>query len=75
VKTFPPTVIVAFLVPLAEFADTVYFTVPLPGPLPEVTVIQDALGTGVQLQPAQVDTLKVPDPPAAGNDLLVGEIE
>ena len=74
-KTFPPTVIVAFLVPLAAFADTAYFTVPFPGPLPDVMVIQDALGTGAQLQLAQVDTAKVPDPPAEGNDWLVGVIE
>ncbi len=74
-KTFPATVIVPFLVPLAEFAGTVYFTVPFPGPLPEVILTQDALLTGVQLQLEQVDTVKVPAPPAEGNDWLVGEIE
>jgi hypothetical protein len=48
---------------------------PLPEPLaPEVTVIQVALLTEVQLHPAVVVTVVDPLPPAAGTDWLDGEI-
>ena len=49
---------------------------PLPVPLaPEVTVMNEALLTAVQLQPALVVTLTLPVPPAAGWLALVGLIE
>lgn len=76
VKTFPPTVIVVFLVALAEFFATLNPIFPLPVPLdPEVMVTHVALLAAVQLQFVQVDTAMVPCPPTAGNDWLVGEIE
>ena len=48
---------------------------PLPEPVaPEVTVIQVALLTAVQLQPVEVVTVVDPVPPAAGTDWVDGEI-
>ena len=67
---------VPFLVLLEELGDTLYPTDPLPTPLfPEERVIQETLLLAVQLQFAPAVTLIVPEPPAAGNDLLVGEME
>ena len=55
---------------------TVKLTEPLSDPLaPEVTVIQVALLTAVQLHPVEVVTVVDPVPPAAGTDWVDGEIE
>ncbi len=43
--------------------------------LPEVIVTQEALLVAVQLQPVEVVTFIVPDPPDALNDWLLGEME
>ena len=49
---------------------------PLPVPLaPEVTAMNELLLAAVQLQPALVVTVTLPDPPAAAKLALVGLIE
>jgi hypothetical protein len=57
--------------------ETPNVTVPFPVPFaPEVMLIQEALLFADQLKFEQaIVTIKLPDPPAAGNDALVGAIE
>ena len=58
---------------LPVFAAALNPTEPLPLPLvPEVTVIHDAPLVAVQAQPMAAETAKVPDPPPAAADPLVG---
>ena len=58
---------------LPVFAAALNPTEPLPLPLaPEVTVIHDAPLLAVHAQPVAEETLKVPDPPPAATDPLVG---
>ena len=57
------------------FAPTVNETVPLPLPLaPDVTVIQDAVGTAVHAHPFGAVTVNDPVPPAAGTVMLGGAL-
>ncbi len=58
------------------FGATENCTVPLPVPLPDVTLIQGAPVAAVQAHPTLVVTLNDPDPPADGNAAAAGaEIE
>ena len=57
------------------FAVTEYPTLPLPEPLPELTVIQPALLLAVQVQPDPAVTLTEPEPPAALKSWEVGLME
>jgi hypothetical protein len=55
------------------FAAALNATEPLPLPLaPDVTVIHDAPLLAVQAQPVAEVTAKLPDPPPAATDPLVG---
>jgi hypothetical protein len=49
-------------------------TVPFPVPLaPPVTVIQGAFDAAVHEQAGAVDTVRVPVPPVAGNEIVVND--
>jgi hypothetical protein len=75
VKVCPATVIVPVRA-LPVFAAAVKATVPLPVPLwPLVNVIHDALDVAVHAQPPFAVTDTLPEPPVAGTDCDVGEIE
>jgi hypothetical protein len=67
IVTFPLRVVVAAL------AATVNVTNALADPLAGATVIQAALDTAVQLQPAVDVTATATDPPAYATDALSGE--
>ena len=58
---------------LPVFAATVNATEPLPLPVaPDVTVIHASLRLAVQAQPVPVDTVRLPEPPAATTARLAG---
>ena len=58
-----------------ELACTVYVTVPLPFPEPDVMFIKASFVVAFQVQPAPVVTLKLPLPPFAEKLALVGDNE
>jgi hypothetical protein len=75
VKVWPAIVNVPERAP-PLFAAALYWTVPLPLPLPpDVTVSQDALLPAVHEHPPPADTATLPVPPPAAALPLVGEIE
>ena len=76
VNVWPPTVNVPLRGLVLVLAEIEKPTVPLPVPVPPVTVIQDpALLTVLQAQPVVVVTVTLPEPPAAASVWLAGEIE
>lgn len=76
VNVRPPAVIVPDRGDVVGFAAAVNPTDPEPEPLaPLVMVIHAALLEAVQSQPADVVTVRVPDPPAATTNWPVGEME
>ena len=76
VNVCPPAVIVPVRDVVAEFADTVNVTVPLPDPLaPPVIVIQVALLAAVHAQPLPLVTVNELVLPPATTDNETGEIE
>ena len=75
VNVWPPAVIVAVRAEALVLAATENATVPLPLPLlPEVTVTQAAELVAVHAQPDEEVTVKLPVPPLAATDWLVGAI-
>jgi hypothetical protein len=75
VKVCPATVTVAVRVDVVVLAAVTNVTAPLPVPVaPVETVTHPALLAAVHAHPAVVVTLMVPEPPAAANAWLAGEI-